>query len=90
MLGIPDDKHGGKIHLRVWHSKPRAGDVLVSRRRARADVYAISVIDGSDQSVAARYEHAIIRGSALAREYAVDAWFTSDHTHFVRVARHRS
>jgi hypothetical protein len=87
---VPDDKNSRKVQPSVWRSKPRAGDVLVSRRRARADVYAISVIDGSEQSMARRYDHAIMRGASLAREYAVDAWYTADHTHFVRVARHRT
>jgi nucleotide-binding universal stress UspA family protein len=87
---VPDDKNGGKIQSTVRRSKPQAGDVLVSRRRARADVYAISVIDGSEQSVARRYDHAIGRGSSLARDHAVDAWYTADHTHFVPVARHRT
>ena len=87
---VSDDKNSRKVQSSVWQSKPRAGDVLVSRRRARADVYAISVIDGAEQSVARRYDHAIMRGSTLARDYAVDAWYTSDHTHFVPVARHRS
>ena len=68
---------------------PTSGDVLVSRPTARADVYAISVIPSEARIVAARYQDAIEKVDELARRLAVDGWFTWDHTHFARIARHR-
>ena len=68
---------------------PKSGDVLVSRPTARADVYAISVIPSAARIVAARYQDAMEKVDELARVLAVDGWYTCDHTHFARVARHR-
>ena len=68
---------------------PRSGDVLVSRPTARADVYAISVIPSEARIVAARYQDAIEKVDRLARGLAVDGWYTCDHIHFARIARHR-
>ena len=68
---------------------PKSGDVLVSRSTARADAYAISVIPSEARIVAARYQDAMEKVDELARGLAVDGWYTCDHTHFVRVARHR-
>jgi hypothetical protein len=68
---------------------PKSGDVLVSRPTARADVYAISVIPSEARIVAARYQDAMARVEELARGLAVDGWYTCDHIHFARIARHR-
>src|SRR5687768_3139010 len=69
---------------------PQAGDILVSKRRARADVFTVSIVPtGSDVSVT-RYAAAIERVQALARTRRVDGWYTCDHTHYVRVASYRS
>jgi hypothetical protein len=68
---------------------PKSGDVLVSRPTARADAYAISVIPGEARIVAARYQDAMEKVDELARGLAVDGWYTCDHTHFARIARHR-
>jgi hypothetical protein len=68
---------------------PKSGDVLVSRPTARADVYAISVIPSEARIVAARYQDAMEKIDELARGLAVDGWYTCDHTHFARIARHR-
>jgi len=68
---------------------PQSGDVLVSRPTARADVYAISVIPSKARIVAARYQDAMEKVDELARGLAVDGWYTCDHTHFARIARHR-
>jgi hypothetical protein len=76
----------------VLRSDPPAtasGDVLVSQPTARADVYDISVIAGGARISCARYEEGMETGRQLARELLVDGWFTCDHTHFVRIARHR-
>jgi hypothetical protein len=67
----------------------RSGDVLVSRPTARADVYAISVAPGVAHTSNTRYEEGIKTGRQLAYELGVDGWFTCDHIHFVRIARHR-
>jgi hypothetical protein len=68
---------------------PTSGDVLASRSTARADVYAVSVIPGKAHIVVPRYQDAIGTVDELARGLAVDGWYTCDHTHFARVARHR-
>jgi hypothetical protein len=68
---------------------PTSGDVLVSRARARADVYAISVIPSETRIVAARYQDAMEKADELACGLAVDGWYTCDHTHFARIASHR-
>ena len=68
---------------------PKSGDLLVSRPTARADVYAISVIPSEARIVAARYQDAMEKVDELARGLAVDGWYTCDHTHFARIARHR-
>jgi hypothetical protein len=71
-------------------SRPAPGDVLVSERTARADVYAISVIPGPPLIVARRYRDAIRKVRDLARERRVDGWYTGDQTHYAQVARYRA
>jgi len=68
---------------------PTSGDVLVSRRTARADRYEISVLPAEAHIVATRYQEAMQKVRELARGLAVDGWYTADHTHFARIARHR-
>ena len=69
---------------------PRAGDVLAAGRSARADIYTISVVPAEAQTIAARYGEAIEKVRELARELRVDGWYSSDQTHYVRVASYRS
>ncbi len=69
---------------------PQSGDVLASRPTARADIYEISVVPTKADLVATRYDDAIKRVRELARTSAVNGWYTSDHTHFVRIATHRT
>jgi hypothetical protein len=69
---------------------PQSGDVLASRPTARADIYEISVVPNRADLVAMRYDDAMERVRELARASSVDGWYTSDHTHFVRVATHRT
>ncbi len=71
-------------------SRPRAGDVLVSERSARADVYAISIVPAEAHASARRYVEAIKMVRELARELKVDGWFTSDQTHYVRMSGTRA
>jgi hypothetical protein len=65
------------------------GDVLVSQSAARADVYDITVIPGTARGSHDRYENAIEAGRQLAQQLTVNGWFTSDHTHFARIAHYR-
>ena len=74
---------------RVGRILPNAGDLLVSRRSARADVYEISVVSESVYTLARSYREAIERAKGLAGSLSVDAWFTCDHRHYARIARHR-
>jgi hypothetical protein len=68
---------------------PRAGDVLASGRTARADIHTISIVPADARTIVARYSEAIEKVRELARELRVDGWYTSDHTHYVRVATYR-
>jgi hypothetical protein len=68
---------------------PRAGDVLASGRSARADIHAISVIPSEAHTIVARYAEAVEQVRELARRLSVDAWYTSDQTHYARVASYR-
>jgi hypothetical protein len=67
-----------------------SGDVLVSRPTARADIYDISVVPGVVRVSTVCYEDGIETGRQLARELAVDGWFTCDHTHVALIAGHRT
>jgi len=73
----------------AWRSAPQAGDILGSGRTARADVYSVSVVATAGETAEQRYSDAIGRVQRLARARRVDGWFTSDHTHYVRVASYR-
>jgi len=77
---------------RRWASRsgPVAGDVLTSERSARADVYEISIVPADGRAVVSRYAEAVQIVRALAQQLSVDGWFTSDQTHYARVASHRS
>jgi hypothetical protein len=68
---------------------PQAGDVLASKRSARADVFTICIVSGADDKRMKRYEEAIHRVRELAREMQVDGWFTCNHTHYARVGNFR-
>jgi hypothetical protein len=70
--------------------RPRTGDVLASGRTARADIHAISIVPAEARTIIARYSEAIKRVQELARGLGVDGWYTSDHTHYARVATYRS
>jgi hypothetical protein len=71
-------------------SAPQAGDILVSERSARADVFSISIIPTGNDVVVTRYAEAIERVRELARTRRVDGWYTCDHTHYARIASYRS
>ncbi len=70
-------------------SVPQAGDILASERSARADVFAINIIPTDSEMIVARYSEAIERVQELARTRRVDGWYTSDHTHYARIASYR-
>jgi hypothetical protein len=69
---------------------PQAGDILAAERSARADVFEISIIPTDSDVTVTRYSAAIERVQELARTRRVDGWFTSDNTHYARVASYRS
>jgi len=69
---------------------PQAGDVLVSARAARADVYTISLVPAAARLTVTRYAEAIEKVRDAARGLRVDGWFTRDRTHYVRVAHFRA
>lgn len=69
---------------------PKAGDVLVSERTARADVYDISVVPAQAHMMVQRYDEAIETVRQLARQRNVDGWCTVDQTHYAQIARYRT
>jgi hypothetical protein len=69
---------------------PQAGDILVSERTARADVFEIGIIPTDSDIILTRHSAAIERVQELASARRVDGWYTCDHTHYVRVASYRS
>jgi hypothetical protein len=69
---------------------PRTGDVVASGRSARADVHAIRVVPAESHTIVVRFPEAIEKVRELARGLRVDAWYTSDHTHYALVATYRS
>jgi hypothetical protein len=68
---------------------PKSGDIVVSKRSARADLYDISILPGTGDQVSRRRADAIERVRQLARQLRVDAWYTSDQTHYVQLASDR-
>ena len=68
---------------------PQSGDIVISRRTARADAYAVSIVPGELRLRLTRYVEAIEQGRALALRARVDAWFTCNHTHYVQVGAFR-
>jgi hypothetical protein len=81
---------GEACSTRRSRSAPNDGDVLASRRTARADFYTISIVPDTGHIRAGRYSEAIRKVQELAERLGVDGWFTCDHTHFLRVAMHRT
>jgi hypothetical protein len=73
-----------------FRSVPTDGDVVASKRTARADVYTISIVPDIGDTVVRRHSEAIDQVRKLAEQLGVDGWFTCNHTHFARVATHRS
>lgn len=70
--------------------RPVAGDLLVSERTARADVYVVTVVPSpAIVAVLARHAEAIAKVREMARGLGVDGWYTCDHTHYARVAKRR-
>jgi hypothetical protein len=73
-----------------FRSVPSDGDVLVSKRTARADLYTISIVPGAGNTRVRRHAEAIAKVQQLSAQLGVDGWFTCNHTHFACVAMHRT
>jgi hypothetical protein len=71
-------------------SRPTVGDVVASRPTARADLFAIAIVPNRGELVPACYDRALHIVRTSAREHGVDGWYTCDHTHYARIARHRT
>ena len=69
---------------------PQAGDILVSERSARADVFTVSVVPAAGDETVTRYSAAIELAKNLARSRQVNGWFTNDQTHYARIVSYRS
>ena len=86
----PDDQRLDNAPQPDIRRAPQAGDILASERSARADVFSISIIATDSDITVRRYSEAIERVRELARIRRVDGWYTSDHTHYARIASYRS
>jgi hypothetical protein len=89
-MACPTNKPQDASAILSRRPTPRAGDVLAAGRRARADIYTISVVPAEAHTIVARYREAIEKVRELARGLSVDGWYTSDQTHYARVASYRS
>jgi hypothetical protein len=89
VIATNDDRLAKTPRFDAARSTPQAGDILVSERSARADVFAISIIPSDSDVTLTRYSAAIKRVQELARARQVDGWYTSDQTHYARVASYR-
>jgi hypothetical protein len=69
---------------------PKPGDVLVSERMSRADIYDISLVPADAHMIVRRYDEAIKTVQELARQRKVDGWCTVDQTHYTQIARYRT
>lgn len=78
-----------RLLTRALRPVPQAGDVLASKRSARADVFTIRIVSGADDERVKCYKEAIDRVLELARELQVDGWYTCNQTHYARVADFR-
>lgn len=89
VIALDEPPSTNRVSGPAMRTVPRAGDVLASKRSARADVYAIRIVSGADDRRVTRHPEAIDRVRELARELRVDGWFTCNHTHYARVAHFR-
>ena len=89
--GITPDDHrrDNALHPDIPRA-PQPGDILASERSARAVVFSSSIIATDSEVTVSRYSEAIERVRELARKRRVDGWYTSDHTHYARIASYRS
>ena len=87
---VDDHPSGEACSARTFRSAPNDGDVLASRQTARADFYSISIVPDTGHTRAGRYSVAIATVQELAERLGADGWFTCDHSHFLRVAMHRT
>ncbi len=89
-FAVLDEPVQARVRAMRRAARPVDGDVLVSERSARADVYAISLYpETSTVVVMARYADAIEKVREMARSLDVDGWYTCNHTHYARVAARR-
>jgi hypothetical protein len=84
-----DERHARRASSPLMRHAPKTGDVLASRRSARADLYTISMVPARLQTTAGSYSAAIDEVRTLAEEHQVDGWLTYDHTHYVPIVAHR-
>jgi hypothetical protein len=88
-IATNDDRLGKASRPADRQVAPKAGDIVVSERTARADVFAISIVPADSDVTENRYSAAIERVRELARARRVDGWYTCDQTHYARVASYR-
>jgi hypothetical protein len=66
-------------------SSPADGDVLVAQQSHTVS-YDISRVPGPPQFSLPHFDQATRKAIELARTFGVTAWFTADHTHYVRLS----
>jgi hypothetical protein len=89
VIGI-DTTHSRAASARqARRGAPRPGDIVASKRAARADVYDISIVPADAHATLTRHADALRTVETLARHLRVDGWYTCDQTHHAQVASYR-
>jgi hypothetical protein len=89
-ISSPASALGDDMPAKAAPAAPQAGDIVASERSARADVYTVTIVPADSIVIVSTYSAAIDRVAELASTRRVDGWYTSDQTHYARIAKHRS
>ena len=68
---------------------PVAGDIIVHKRHASGDLYALGVFKRAPQLTCQAHEEAVKRATEFAVKDGVDVWYTEDGKTYRTLARHR-
>lgn len=66
---------------------PVPGDIIVHKRHASGEVYALGVFKRPSQLTCQTYAEAMKRGTGFAVKDGVDAWYTEDGRTYRRLTR---
>ena len=68
---------------------PVPGDIIVHKRHASGEVYALGVFKRASQFTCQTYAEAMKRATEFAFRDGVDVWYTEDGETYRSLARHR-